>query len=87
MIKTFQEGAPVQFEKLKRSLKEGDAAQVELRAHTLKGIAMNIGGKDLQRVARQIEAAARNRDLPQAKKLVEKLDWEFARLEKALANL
>jgi two-component system, sensor histidine kinase and response regulator len=87
MIKTFQEGAPVQFEKLKRSLKEGDAAQVELRAHTLKGIAMNIGGKDLQRVARQMEAAARNRDLPQAKKLVEKLDWEFVRLGKALANL
>jgi PAS domain S-box-containing protein len=87
IVVTFLEDAPLQVEKLKQALREGDAAWVERQAHSLKGSAMNMAGKALQTVALEMEVAGKEGNLQRAGSLVEKLDQEFERLKKSLVSL
>jgi CheY-like chemotaxis protein/HPt (histidine-containing phosphotransfer) domain-containing protein len=87
IVATFLEDAPLQVEKLKQALREGDAAWVERQAHSLKGSAMNMAGKALQTVALEMEVAGKERNLGRASSLVEKLDQELERLKKSLVSL
>ncbi len=87
IVKTFLDDAPLQIEKLKQALNEEDLNQLEKQAHTLKGAAMNIGGKALQPVAYALEIAGKNSDLNRARPLVQELDKEFESLKKALTGL
>jgi CheY-like chemotaxis protein/HPt (histidine-containing phosphotransfer) domain-containing protein len=87
IVATFLEDAPLQVEKLKQALREGNAAWVERQAHSLKGSAMNMAGKALQTVALEMEVAGKEGNLGRAGSLVEKLDREFERLKKSLVSL
>ena len=87
IVATFLEDAPLQVEKLKQALREGDAAWVERQAHSLKGSAMNMAGRALQTVALEMEFAGKEGNLGRASSLVEKLDQEFERLKKSLVSL
>ncbi|MBI5968454.1 MAG: Hpt domain-containing protein [Deltaproteobacteria bacterium] len=73
-----------EFEKLRQALREGAAAQVEFQAHSLKGAAMNMGGKELQAAALEVEVAGRERDLGKAGVLFNRLDEEFEKLRRVL---
>jgi HPt (histidine-containing phosphotransfer) domain-containing protein len=87
IVGMFLGDAPLQMEKIKQSLQEGNSAQVESQAHGLKGAAMNIGGNGLQAVAYAMEVSGKNGDLDKARTLMDNLDEEFARLKKALISL
>jgi HPt (histidine-containing phosphotransfer) domain-containing protein len=75
------------MEKLKQALQEGNVVGVERQAHLLKGAAMNMGGKELQTVAWEMEVVAKEGDLSGARSLVEKLEQAFERLKGVLSNL
>jgi two-component system sensor histidine kinase/response regulator len=87
IVKAFLEDAPLQLEKLKQALQEGNSVGVERQAHLLKGAAMNMGGKEMQTVAWEMEVAAKDADLSRAQSLVEKLDPAFERLKEVLSTL
>jgi CheY-like chemotaxis protein len=87
IVQAFLEDAPLQMEKLKQALQEGNVVVVERQAHLLKGAAMNMGGKELQTVAWEMEVVAKDGDLSRARSLVEKLDPVFARLKGVLSSL
>jgi CheY-like chemotaxis protein len=87
IIATFLEDAPIQVEKLKKALQEGDANRVERQAHLIKGAALNIGGNGLQAAARELEVAGKDGDLTKAQSLVATLDQEFEKLKGVLAGL
>ncbi len=87
IIETFLEDAPIQIEKLKKALQEGDANRVEHQAHLLKGAALNISGNGLQTAALKLEVAAKEGDLNKARLLVANLDQEFEKLKEVLAGL
>ncbi len=87
VLQTFLQDAPLQIEKLKQALQKEDLSQTEKQAHSLKGAAMNIGGIALQDVAFDIEVSGKNRDLNQARLLMQKLNKEFESLQKALTSL
>jgi HPt (histidine-containing phosphotransfer) domain-containing protein len=84
IIKTFLEDTPLQIQKLRDALEQGDSLRLERQAHLIKGAAMNMGGKRLQAVSFEIEVAGKNGDLSQAHLLMEKLAQEYDQLEKAL---
>jgi two-component system, sensor histidine kinase and response regulator len=80
----FLEDAPIKIEKIREHLKEGDLAGLELQAHSLKGAASYFGAGVLEKVAFEIELAARDRELDRARTLSESIQQEFVRFKKAL---
>jgi len=81
LLRMFLDDAPVQIERMQQHLRDEDLAGLQLRAHSLKGVAMSIGGNALQKVASEIEVAARGREPDIARGLVPKLQEEFERLK------
>jgi CheY-like chemotaxis protein/HPt (histidine-containing phosphotransfer) domain-containing protein len=86
LLSMFLDDAPMQIEKMQQHLKDEDLAGVQLRAHSLKGVAMSIGGKAMQEVASKVEVAARNRELARARGLVPMLQKEFERLKYSIGS-
>jgi CheY-like chemotaxis protein/HPt (histidine-containing phosphotransfer) domain-containing protein len=86
LLSMFLDEAPIQIERMQQHLKDEDLAGVQLGAHSLKGVAMSIGGNALQKVASEIEVAARNRELDRARGLVPKLQKEFERLKYSIGS-
>ena len=84
VVGRFLESAPQQLAALQESLKNGDAAGVQLCAHSLKGAASNVGGECLQRLTFQIEQAAHAGDLRIADGHLAELETQFNRLQAAL---
>ncbi|MDH4264091.1 MAG: response regulator [Deltaproteobacteria bacterium] len=87
IVRTFLDDAPLQVEKLKQALREENLSQIEKKAHSLKGAAMNIGGNALQATALEVEVAGKKGDLKSTRELIPKFEKEFARLQKALGSL
>jgi two-component system sensor histidine kinase/response regulator len=86
LLDMFLDDAPIQIEKMQQYLKDEDLAGVQLRAHSLKGVAMSIGGKAMQEVASEIEVAARDRERDRAWALIPKLQVEFERLKHSIGS-
>ena len=66
-------------------LRDPDPAQAGRAAHTLKSNALTFGATELAELARSIEAAAREGDVPV--ELVERAEREWPRVRGALAAL
>jgi len=86
-LSMFLSDAPDQIERIRQHLKDEDLAGVQLRAHSLKGVAMSIGGKAMQEVASDLEAAARDRERDRAWALIPQLQEEFERLKHSIASV
>jgi signal transduction histidine kinase/CheY-like chemotaxis protein/HPt (histidine-containing phosphotransfer) domain-containing protein len=82
----FLEDIPRQIEALRGCLEAGDAAGAELKAHTIKGAAANVGGERLREVAAEIETAGKGDDLDHVKARMVELDLQFDRLKHAMAE-
>lgn len=80
----FIEDSPRLLEALRGSLAERDAGQAERCAHGLKGIAANVGGVRVERVAVVVEDAARSGQLEIADIGFQSLSAELERLIAAL---
>ncbi len=86
VLGAFLKNAPMRIDKMREHLKEKNLAGLQFQAHSLKGAAMNIGGKALQKVSLDIEAAAKNGELDKAEQLVAAIGREFERLETTLVR-
>lgn len=62
----FVEDAAVELDGLRQALTDGAAEQLRFHAHTLKGMAGNLGGEDLHTICKAMEESGKRADLAQA---------------------
>lgn len=87
VLELFLQDVPRRIERLRASCAAGDAAELHKTAHSLKGSAGNIGARAMLAICRQLDDPGRVGDLTEAKRLVDALEAEFARVEVALRQL
>ncbi|MBF0458037.1 MAG: PAS domain S-box protein [Nitrospirae bacterium] len=83
----FKDDAVVHMAKLKDALNADNAAEVEIIAHTIKGMASNLSGIRAKNEAMRMEMAARKSDLSQAKSIYPQLQEEINDLLAAIAGI
>ncbi|MCK5437994.1 MAG: response regulator, partial [Desulfobulbaceae bacterium] len=86
LINSFFEYAPGHLVNLSEALDNKDAPGVQLRAHTIKGVAANFSSAPLRDVACQIEIAGKEADLEKAESFLPELQEKFDLLSKALES-
>lgn len=74
------------LEMLDNAVRAGNAEDVKLYAHAIKGSAANIGAVRLSGPADRLEQMAYHGDLSQAEQLLQGIKTEFARLESFVSN-
>ncbi|OHB28983.1 MAG: hypothetical protein A2X84_09370 [Desulfuromonadaceae bacterium GWC2_58_13] len=82
----FAEDTPRQMQKLITALGEGNLAQAEHLAHSLKGAAANIGAIRLQQGAGRLERTVRDSGTSPEKDLIDEVSREFERVCQYLAE-
>jgi len=86
LMNGFLADVPVQIEKLKAAIEEGDSRLGGQQAHGIKGAAANVGGMALQGVAFSMELAGKAGDLEALRSLLPDLQKRFAVLKDAMEN-
>ena len=66
VITLFLSDTPKQIEALRRLLEAGNADDARLRAHSIKGASANVGGDQLQAIAKEVERVVMAGDLTAA---------------------
>src|SRR5215208_4672599 len=66
VLGVFLEDAPLSMGALKQAVQNGDAAQVRLTAHALKGAAANISAEELRGAAHDLEMMGASEQLADA---------------------
>jgi len=84
ILERFRVDIPRQIQVLKEFLEAGDVSGVEREAHTIKGVAANVGGEALRAVAFEMEKASRAGDLGVVKGRMADLESQFERLRQAV---
>ncbi len=84
LLSYFLEDILVQIKTLFEHLETGDLPAAELRAHTIKGAAANIGAQVLLSVADTLETCARKGDLPAMRRHMGELELQCERLREQL---
>ncbi|MBF0516050.1 MAG: PAS domain S-box protein [Nitrospirae bacterium] len=82
----FRDDIAVNMAKLKNALTANNASEVEIIAHTIKGMAANLGGIRTKNEAMRMEMAARKLDLSQAHSIYPQLELETEALLAAIAQ-
>jgi len=77
----FLEDIPKQIEILKQLFIEEDLARIKLQAHTIKGASSNLSGLALYEVAKQMEMAAKSKNIITAKSYMPELEHQFKLLK------
>jgi PAS domain S-box-containing protein len=84
IVAVFLADIPLQIKALGQTLKTGNASGTELRAHTIRGAAANVGANALEALALEMEKAARNGDMDTAFRLMANLTGAFEDLKIAM---
>jgi CheY-like chemotaxis protein/HPt (histidine-containing phosphotransfer) domain-containing protein len=84
VARSFLADAPGRIENLRGHLEAGNAKDVELQVHTLKGAAATVGGECLADWALALEQAGRAGDLASARSAFAEVAAEFERLRQAM---
>ena len=71
---------------LKDAIASGDADEIELHAHAMKGSASNIGAIGLAKLAWQLEKTASEKQLDCAPEWLTKIEAEFALVDALLGQ-
>jgi CheY-like chemotaxis protein/HPt (histidine-containing phosphotransfer) domain-containing protein len=87
VIDTFFEDAQTLLATLRRSLDEGNAAELRRAAHTLKSNGATLGAGEFADLCRTLEQRAKDGQLAGASELVGRIEQEYGRLQDALAKL
>ena len=80
----FLTDMPRQLDALDAALQTADPPAVRLLAHTVKGVASNVGGERLRAVAQQMESSAKSGNVPAAAARMPHLRAEFQTLAQAI---
>jgi len=86
IVRVFLEDVPRQIAALREALARADAVGLQRQAHCLKSASGSAGATAMQDVAFQIEAAGESGDLEKAAPLVRRIEEEFERLKRVLAE-
>jgi PAS domain S-box-containing protein len=84
LLSHFLEDILVHIKNLFDSMETGDLPAAELRAHTIKGAAANIGAMALRAVAEKLESCAKEGDLPAMQTQRGELELQCERLREQL---
>ena len=84
LFELFRGEFPRMRDQLHAAVKQGDLAEIQRAAHTLKGMMVNLSLKQGATLAANIEAAARSGDRLEIIAAKEEFDREAARLVPAL---
>jgi CheY-like chemotaxis protein len=87
LIDGFLEKAPGMLERLRRFLENGDSSDLRREAHTLKSNSGYFGAMALVEAARELEKAAKSKELEGAGMMLERVATEFARAREALEKV
>ncbi len=80
IVRGFIDDMPRQIALLARAVNDGDAGQVRLVAHSIKGAASSVCGLEVQEVARNLEQMGRAGDLTATDAALLELSASFARV-------
>ena len=86
ILNAFRADLPHQIQWLEDSLRAGDASTAVRHAHTIKGLAANAGGEQLQKLASRLEMAANSGDLASVRNEMENLRLAADRLLSEIAE-
>ena len=86
IVAGFLSDAPVQLQKLKQLIEQGDARGAGMQAHTLKGAAATVSAPGLHELALQIKQAATDGELSRAAALLGSVEEEIGRLKATLSQ-
>ena len=75
---------PKQVTKLKKTIEESNAAEIQLLGHSIKGASANVSGCRLRDVASRMENAGKVSDFALARSIMPLLEEEFSLLEQEL---
>jgi signal transduction histidine kinase/DNA-binding response OmpR family regulator len=81
IVEVFSKDIPLQMERLKGALQNGEAAVVQRQAHTMKGAAANINAELMRKAAWEVEMAAKEENWQKAQSLVQALEERFEDLQ------
>ncbi len=84
VIESFLDDIPSQIENLRGCIENQDGEGTMRQAHTIKGVAANVGGNALSAVAARMETAAIEGDLQKTVGLLPDLDRQFESLRNAM---
>lgn len=84
LIQFFLEDSPGLREQIRRSLRDGNAFDLERAAHSLKGLAANFGADHAVKAAYEVEQIGHSGALAEAQPAIDHLEAEIERLLKVL---
>jgi len=87
VIDTFLSDAPVLVVTLRTTHEQGDQEALRRAAHTLKSNGEIFGARRFSELCRELEAHARSGELDGTAELLERIEHEYAALERTLAAL
>ncbi|MBF0528856.1 MAG: response regulator, partial [Deltaproteobacteria bacterium] len=80
LLKKFYTEYPNSAKEIQQALTVGDLELAQRQAHTVKGVAGNIGLQDLQTVAGEVEQAIKNHHISGTPELLDRLDQTLAQV-------
>lgn len=78
MVRLFLKNSGVRMDQIRAGVSEGDPAEAERGAHSLKSSAANIGAEALRTLATRIESAALDENVDLMKKILPDLEASYA---------
>ena len=87
IVEVFREECPRLVSQARRAIAAGDAAELRLAAHTLKGALVFFAAADAVEAARRLEMIGKRGELAAAPQAFEELQCQLERLQPALAEM
>ncbi len=87
LIDIFLEDAPVLLDNIRRAVKGGMAADLQLAAHSLKSSSAEFGASALCDLCRELEAMGRDNTLEGAEKKVSQAEMLYKQVQVALTTV
>jgi len=84
LVELFLKEVPIQMQQLQQAITNSESEKIELHAHTIKGSAMNIRARNMNKIALEIEHAGKNKNIEKADTLFESLTNEFDKVKNYL---
>ncbi len=81
VIQLFLEDMPLEIEVLQQAFANNDTTLVKRQAHTIKGVAANVGAKVLQETAFQIENNVKENERIQNDKMLTRIKEDFGKVK------
>lgn len=86
VIESFRRRTPEMLHTLRQAVAAGERPQLELVAHTLKGLSGTVGARRVQALCERLENNARDGALNDTSPVLDRLEEEFVRVDTALSD-